>query len=370
VPSCKNPRVGDSYTSPTPEYEQAPQPPVPPYTLFDASSVTIATLLGAPIAGAILMAVNYRRLGKEVNAAVVFLSGLAVTILAMVSANLIPASALYAVPIVLLVVMRSIAQSLQGPAVQQHVSSGGKLGSRWIAFGVGMAALVAIFGALFILFFIQQVSTISSSKVTIGANDVVYFYGSATKEDAQGLGDKLKNVGYFTGKGFTVLLTKGKGGTVVSFAVKEGIWDSPRMVSAFEEIGREVTPTVGGFPIKVRLMNNQREPKKEMTVGKAIIGTKDEIYYFGSATEEDAKALGDVLKTAGFMSDRGVAVMLAKGDGNIISFIVREGTWDNPVTVAGFEKLARQGALATGGLPVKLRLLNLALQIKKEVTVQ
>lgn len=367
---CKNPRVSDSYSSPAPEYEQAPQPPAPPYTLFDASSVTIATLLGAPVAGAILMAVNYRRLGKEVNAAVVFLCGLTVTILAMVSGNLIPATALYSVPIILLVGMRSIAQSLQGPAVKQHVNSGGKLGSRWIAFGLGIGALVVILGGLLILLVIQQVSTISSSKVTIGANDTVYFYGAATKENAQVLGDKLKSIGYFNDKGVTVLLSKGKGGTMVSFAVKEGAWDSPQLVSNFEEIGREIAPAVGGFPIRVRLMNSQRQPKKEMTVGKTVIGTKDEIYYYGSATEEDATALGAVLKTAGFLADRGVAVMLAKGDGTVISFIVREGSWDNPATVVAFEKLARQGGTAVGGLPVKLRLLNSTLEIKKEVTVQ
>lgn len=353
-----------------PESEPAPQPPVPSYTLFDASSVTIATLLGAPVAGAILMAVNYRRLGKEVNAAVAFLIGLAVTILAMIGGNLIPASGLYAIPIVLLVVMRSIAQNLQGPAVQQHVTSGGKLGSRWIAVGIGVGALTVILGGLFLLFTIQQVVTTSGSKVTIGANDVVFYSGSATKEDAQVLGDKLKKIGYFSDRGVTVLISKDKGDTVVSFAVKEGAWDRPEMVAAFEEIGRQIAPSVGGYPIKVRLMNTQRETKKQMTVGKAIIGTKDEIYYFGYATEAEARALGQALKTAGFLGDRGVTVLLAKEDGTVISFIVREGYWEKPEAVAAFEKLARQGASAVGGLPVKLRLLNSALEIKKEVTVQ
>lgn len=358
------------YPSPIPNAEPEAQPPVPSYTLFDASAVTIATLLGAPVAGTILMAVNYRRLGKEVNAAVAFLIGLTVTILAIISGNVIPASALYAVPLVLLLSMRSIAQTLQGPAVQQHVSSGGRLGSRWVAFGLGIGSLAILMVGLFILFVIQQVAAPSSPKVTIGTSDVVYYYGSATKEDAQMLGNKLKSIGYFRDKGTTVSISKDKSGPVVSFAVTDGTWEKPEMVSAFEDIGRQIASAVGGYPLQVCLMNTQRVVKKQMTVGKAIIGTKDEIYYFGTATEKDAMALGQTLKTSGFLTDRGVGVLLSKGDGTVISFIVREGAWENAQTVAAFENLARQGASSVGGLPIKLRLLNSALETKKVVPVQ
>lgn len=366
----ESPPMSDAYLSPVPEGGPAPEAPVPAYTLFDAKSVTIATLLGAPVAGTILMAVNYRRLGKEVNAAVAFLAGLAVTILAIVSGNLIPAGMLYAVPVILLVVTRGIAQATQGPAVQQHVSSGGKLGSRWIAFGIGIGSLVVIVAGVAVLLVVQQVSTIASSKVTIGTSDSVYYYGTATKEDAQVLGDKLKSIGYFGDRGVTVVLTKNKGNTIVSFAVKDGTWDKPEMVFAFEDIGRRIAPSVGGFPIQVRLTNTKLETKKQMTAGKAIIGTKDEIYYFGSATIEEARALGQALKTAGYLSDRGVGVLLTKGDGTVISFVVQDGAWENAQTVTAFETLARRSASAVGGLPVKLRLLNAALETKKEVTVQ
>ncbi len=369
---CKNPPVGNPYSSSLPEGEpeQVSPPPIPAYTLFDSGSVTLATFFGSPIAGTILMAVNYRRLGKEINAAVAFLTGLAVTILAILCGNLIPPSASGALAIGLLVAMRSSAQALQGPAVQQHVSQGGKLGSRWAAFGIGVAVLVAIAAVIFVAVVGLQVASISSSKVTIGTNDVVYYSGSATKEDAQVLGEKLKNIGYFTDKGVNVLLSKDKGDTVVSFVVKEGAWNQPEMISAFEEIGRQIAPSIGGFPIKVRLVDSQRETKKELTAGKVIIGTKDEIYYFGSATEADAQALGQALKTAGFLGDRGVSVLLSKGDGTVISFIVREAFWEKPETVAGFEKLARQAAASVGGLPIKLRLLNSALETKKEMLVQ
>jgi hypothetical protein len=50
------------------------------------------------------------------------------------------------------------------------------------------------------------------------------------------------------------------------------------MVAGFEEGGRQVAPSVGGFPIKVRLANTQQQTKKEVTVGRLLVGTKDHVY--------------------------------------------------------------------------------------------
>ena len=45
---------------------------------------------------------------------------------------------------------------------------------------------------------------------------------------------------------------------------------------------------------------------------KTMIG-KDEVRYEGSATEQEAKALGAALKESGYFQDRGVSVILSKG---------------------------------------------------------
>src|ERR1039458_9866628 len=292
--------MSSSYPIPMPGGEASP-PPIPAYTLFNADSVGLATFLGTPIAGGILMAVNYRRLGKGGKAAAVLLIALLVTALALVFGYLVPQ---------------------------------------------GVSALVAV--GLF-----------------LGARTA-----PKAQQDAQKLGAALKTTGFLSDRGASVFLSKGNGGTVVSFVVKEGIWNDPAMVASFEEIGRQIAPSVGGFPIQVRLIDSARAVKKEVTAGKAIIGTKDEIYYFGSATEADAKALGQALQTAGFFRDAGFSVLLSKGDGTVISFVVREGLWDEPEHVANFETITRQVASSAGGLPIKLRLLNNALETKKEVAVQ
>src|ERR1039458_3599226 len=81
--------MSSSYPIPAPG-EEAPPPPIPAYTLFNADSVGLATFLGTPIAGGILMAVNYRRLGKGGKAAAVLLIALLVTALALVFGYLVP----------------------------------------------------------------------------------------------------------------------------------------------------------------------------------------------------------------------------------------------------------------------------------------
>jgi hypothetical protein len=259
---------------------------------------------------------------------------------------------------------RGAAKGLQGTAVEQHVRQGGKLGSKWVAAGLGLGVLAIVVGGYVVVY------SARNPKVQIGSKDEVYYSGSASKQDAQTLGEELKTIGFLSDRGVSVFLSKGKGGTVVSFVVKEGTWNNASSVANFEEIGREIAPSVGGFPIQVRLVNSNRDVKKEVTAGKAIIGTKDEIYYLGSATEAEAKALGQALQTAGFFRDAGFSVLLSKGDGTVIGFVVKEGFWEEPENVATFEKITRQVASSAGGLPIKLRLLNNTLETKKEVAVQ
>jgi Protein of unknown function (DUF3592) len=89
--------------------------------------------------------------------------------------------------------------------------------------------------------------------VTIGTRDGVRYRGDATEQDAKNLGEALRTKGYFQNLGDLVSFRKSKDGAVVSFDVKEGIWDKPRYVAAFEELGREIAPVVGVYPLTLEL---------------------------------------------------------------------------------------------------------------------
>lgn len=339
-------------------------------TLYDANSVGLATLLGSPVAGSFLMALNYRRLAMTGKAVVTLIVGVIVTGFAILFGWNLPASVKFPIALALLLVTKWLAQSLQGATVKYHVDHGGRLGSRWMAFGSGvgfMAVIVAI------AFFAVSKSTYATAKtsVTFGTKDEVYYSGSATRQEAESVGNVLKAGGYFTDRGADVFLSKGKDGTIISFVVNQNFASQPGIIDSFEEAGRQVAPVIGGFPIRVRLVNPAREVKQESLVGKVDFPGNDAVYYLGSANQSEAQALGQKLQSAGFFHGKGTDVFLSRHkDGTALSFVVTNGAWDRPGVVNDFVIITRNAAPAIGGLPIRFRLIDTSLEIKKDQVVQ
>lgn len=214
--------------------------------------------------------------------------------------------------------------------------------------------------------------SVGTQKVTIGTKDEVRYSGTATEEQAKALGDSLKTQGYLQDQGVTVVLAKGTDGTTVSFVVQEGAWNNDDHLPTFEQMVRTAAPGIGGLPIKLEFMNSNLEVKKSTLVHpNVMVGSNDEIRYSGTATEADAKALGEALKSVGYLQDRGVTVLLSKGGsgGTVVGFAVKDGAWNDDDTVATFQKIGQSIAPSVGGAPIKVRLLNTRLENQKEIAV-
>lgn len=350
--------------------EGAVQSTTPTYTLFDANAVALATFFGTPVAGASLMALNYRRVGKTGKAIATLLIGLAVSAVVVLLAWNLPRSASTPIALILLIAIQRIARSLQGASVKEHAERGGRLGSKRLAFGCGAALLAAIVAIVFVSTSATE-DAANGPKMPIGSKDEIYYSGSATEEEAQALGNSLKQSGFLTDRGVSVFLAKSKDGTVISYVTKDGAWNDTAMVSSFEEITRQAAPSVGGFPVQVRLMNSAKEVKGQSRVGQAVFSGDDTVYYFGSATTSEAQALGQSLKSDGFFQGKGTDVFLSQhSDGKMISFIVRDGAWQEPALVSEFEKVVHDVAAAAGGLPITLRLMTTKLEVKKDEVIR
>jgi hypothetical protein len=102
--------------------------------------------------------------------------------------------------------------------------------------------------------------------LTVGTNDQIGYSGTATEQEAKALGEELKSINYLQGHATTVLLSKGPGGTVVSFVVQDGSWNDEDTVAKFGEIGGSIAPSVGGVPIKVRMLNTVLRKQKEIPI--------------------------------------------------------------------------------------------------------
>jgi len=243
-----------------------------------------------------------------------------------------------------------------------------------------------------------------TQTLIIGTKDNIIYSGLATQAEATALGNALKTEGYFQDSGFSVLLRKPIGGSmIISYVVKDGGWNDAAEVSDFESLTRDVAPSVGGLPIEMRLANSAETVEKDETVtaqtgaqpgnqtgpgpqqgpqtgpqsgpqagpqsgpsSTVTIGTKDQVIYSGSATEAQATALGNALKTDGYFTDRGVTVLLNIGaSGTTISFVVGDGEWNKAGTMGQFEEVGREVADSVGGLPVTVQLMDTHEDVEK-----
>ena len=349
----------------------------PEYRLFSSRSVVIATFFGTPAAGALLMALNYWRLGRGGRAWMVLLSGLAVSALAVMAGMWMPRAAAAGLGIGLLIATRIVAMGLQAKPVEQHVAVGGRLASNWMAVAIGLGFLAAIFAVIFAVVLTGSTRT----KVVIGTKDEVYYTGKATEAEALALGNALKANGYFQDKGTSVFLNKEQQGsstanstgamnTSISMVVQEGAWDDPAILTKEEEVVREAANTVGGLPIHVRVIDANEVVHRQGVVGRSSVDGKDEVLYFGRATAAEAAALDRRLGSEEYFTGQGASVLLNKDDdGTTLSFVVGEDTVDD-AKVKAFEDVVRDVAAEAGGLPVRLRLVNAGLDVRKEAMVR
>ncbi len=385
--STNYPQVG-SYPQ-TPQY---PQYTPPAYRLYDVRAVAMAAFLGSPLAGTVLMASNYRKLGQGGNGFLALLLGAAASVAEMYIGLTSTKNPLIAT-LVLFAITWFAANQLQGDAIKTHVAWGGQLYSMWRAVWVSLLTVLVLGGGFVAYLYytgqLQKYITQAEQQqkraetqppapqtqptplnfVTIGTKDQVVYSGTATASDATALGNALKAGGYLQDRGATVQLSKGAGGTVIGFVVADGVWNQAATLPQFEEIARGVASTVGGLPLQVQLLNSTLIVEKSATVGEVDFGGGDAVIYEGAATQADAQALGQQFKTMGFFGGKGANVFLTKDGGTTIAFVVSDGTWNNQTMVTDFETIVRSVAPSVGGLPIDLRLDNTALTIEKDEMV-
>jgi hypothetical protein len=269
--------------------------------------------------------------------------------------------------LVLTFVFRGIAQAMQGNELGDHARHRGKFCSAWKATGVGVL-LVALQS---VALFNGVADNLSASHVTIGERDVVEYSRRVTRDEANALGEALKAVKFFNDKGYKVTLSQGDDPyKTVSFTVKDGVWNQPKMVLAFAKITEGVAASIGGFPLRMQMESTAGSIEKTLLVDRTSFG-KDIVYSLGPFSPAEVSAAGEALKTADFFVGRGFEVTLWKEPGSdvVISYMVKEGTSNRPGMVNDFLRISREVASSVGGFPVRMLLVNKAGEIKKEVSL-
>jgi membrane associated rhomboid family serine protease len=240
---------------------------------------------------------------------------------------------------------------------------GGNLASvAWQPFTVAAGASGAIFGvygALIGLLVVQHKSIPSAAAASLGKNAMVFvgyniifgLRGNSNIDMAAHLGGLL--TGLVAGCALAYRVDPAAGGARLRRSAVVALIG----LVLFVPIARKLN---AGDP-------KQAEAYAMEINGKSLtIGKLDTIVYSGTATDKDAKQLGQTLTTIGFLRDRGALVLYSRGQGgSVVSLIVKEGAWDNPQLAVQFNFLGRMIS-GTTGTPLKLRLLNKGREVKKE----
>lgn len=241
---------------------------VPAYKLYTVKGITWATFIGSILAGGILMAINYDRLGQSsAKWRAVLWSALTTAVLLGIAATLpeslsIPNS-LFILPQV--IIMGIAARLLQGDAIEEHEASGGSLTSVWRAIGVGFLCGVFIMAVIFGIAYAVTINEYGT-QVKLNDNDEVYYSGEATEEDARFLGDILTEYEYFgSADGATVRIAASKGHYTISFVLVEG-WEETGVIWLFRQIGGDLADARFGRPLTIDLCNEYLESQRSISI--------------------------------------------------------------------------------------------------------
>jgi hypothetical protein len=124
-------------------------------TLYSPGQIAWASFLGSPLAGGILMALNYRRFGNSTAATLAFTAGLLGTMLLMVISFFLPDNFPGSiVPAAYTWGLYQSAKQLQGDAYRTAIEQGSAPASGWAATGIGALCLIAILLVLLAVLFI------------------------------------------------------------------------------------------------------------------------------------------------------------------------------------------------------------------------
>lgn len=119
----------------------------PSYKLYSVGSAVIATLVGSPLGGALILALNYRRHREPRNARLALTIGAFATVALFTAAALVPDDVhlprnLFVWPQVIAAYF--LADALQGDRIITHKTEGGRFESRWKAAGLGLLCLALV----------------------------------------------------------------------------------------------------------------------------------------------------------------------------------------------------------------------------------
>jgi len=229
----------------------------PQYELHTPWHTTLATIIGGPIAGGLVIYWNFRKVGDAAAGKLWLYIGVGIMAVVVAAGLLFPFSSGMGLAIGGVVAMHHLAKQALGRMLEAHKRRGGKLASAWHAAGLGLVCLVVLMGSVFMssaitgrpLWFLADYGELISF-----GNDEVYYTEGVTEEKARAFGAFLQEFGYFIGAGASAQIRKEDGVYVLAFVLQDGAWNELVVVMGFEELQESASKGfLMGYPFEVHL---------------------------------------------------------------------------------------------------------------------
>jgi hypothetical protein len=124
--------------------------------LYSPQQICLAAFIGSPVAACWCFARNYRQLGNSGSAQKWLIWGGGGSFILLVLLCVIPGAQRlphYIIPLAYSLALREVAKRIQGDAVAQHISAGGRLASWWLVIGISLLFLIGVFGLLMVILY-------------------------------------------------------------------------------------------------------------------------------------------------------------------------------------------------------------------------
>ncbi len=234
----------------------------PGYKLYSPSRVAIAAFLGGILSAALLIAHNYWVLRRRSIAILVLLIGVAVPlVMAGIPHNLPHNWFVWAA--VMSAVSGTAAKLMQGHFLRQHVAEDGKFASGLGAFGWGILGAFLTIGLIDGVYGVDSlVPHRAGNRLVVTRDSDIYYVDGATREEAQKLGEFLKNDKWFEeGTPQTLILARSGSDFLISIFFDHGVWDDVELLKYYEGYASKLSGDVfDGRPVQFlfRKTNNNQ----------------------------------------------------------------------------------------------------------------
>ena len=229
---------------------------VPTYPMYSAGQMALATFLGTPFAGCLLLGKNYSRLRKPGAAWLAYAIGAIVTGLLLFAAIAVEGyPRIFSVAGVIAIGV--LGRALQGDAYELHERSGGRQASWWVT--VGLSLLTTLCWVLLVVAAVVAYEY-ASVEPSVERNGGEVFHPGATAAEATAVADFLAERGYFDGDAASVRLEREGDRMVALFVVKETAIRDDKVKTFFEGLASELSERgLGGKPVDIYLTDDQWE---------------------------------------------------------------------------------------------------------------